>query len=63
MQCIRLYEQYLRDTPELLMEIWRLRGRNLICYCVPQPCHGEVLMRIANAPDLADAIFEFLLGD
>ena len=29
-----------------------LAGRNLACWCKPgTPCHGDVLLRIANAPD------------
>ena len=26
-----------------------LRGRDLVCYCAPKPCHGNVLLEIANA--------------
>jgi hypothetical protein len=30
-----------------------LRGRDLVCWCpVDQPCHADVLMRIANGPPL-----------
>jgi hypothetical protein len=28
-----------------------LRGRNLGCWCPPgQPCHADVLLRVANSP-------------
>ena len=27
----------------------QLRGRDLVCYCAPLPCHGELLLRLANA--------------
>lgn len=25
-----------------------LKGKNLLCWCSPLPCHADVLMRIAN---------------
>jgi hypothetical protein len=25
-----------------------LKGRNLICWCAPLPCHADVLLKIAN---------------
>jgi hypothetical protein len=27
-----------------------LRGRDLVCFCAPRPCHGDLLLRLANAP-------------
>lgn len=26
-----------------------LRGKNLVCWCAPAGCHGDVLIRMANA--------------
>ena len=35
--------------PELRKEIKeRLRGKDLVCYCAPLACHGDVLLAIAN---------------
>jgi hypothetical protein len=29
-----------------------LRGRDLACWCAPgQPCHADVLLEVANAPE------------
>lgn len=28
-----------------------LRGRDLVCVCKPHPCHGDVLLEIANGDD------------
>jgi hypothetical protein len=25
-----------------------LRGLDLVCWCAPLPCHGDVLLRLAN---------------
>lgn len=43
------FERYLNGHPELI-EAARveLRGRDLLCYCAPRACHGDVLLRIAN---------------
>jgi hypothetical protein len=27
----------------------KLRGRDLVCWCAPLACHGDVLIRLANA--------------
>lgn len=48
-QVIAKFEWYLRHNPELVERAKReLRGRDLVCYCKPLPCHGDVLLRIAN---------------
>jgi hypothetical protein len=28
-----------------------LRGMNLVCFCSPEACHGDVLLEVANAKD------------
>lgn len=43
------FEKYLLERPELMEEARReLKGKDLVCYCSPSPCHGDVLLRIAN---------------
>lgn len=27
-----------------------LRGKDLVCWCAPEPCHADVLLGLANAP-------------
>jgi hypothetical protein len=46
-EVIAKYERYLCDSP-LLDQIHELRGKNLVCWCAPEPCHGDVLLRLAN---------------
>lgn len=44
--------QKLRDniTLEHVKEIRKhLRGKDLICHCKPLPCHGDLLLEIANS--------------
>lgn len=48
-EVIRLYIQRLKERPELIRDIRReLRGKDLVCWCAPLPCHADVLLKIAN---------------
>jgi len=47
---INKYRSWLMGQPELIRMAKReLRGRDLVCFCAPLPCHGDVLLEIANA--------------
>jgi Domain of unknown function (DUF4326) len=48
-ECIAQYECYLLENEELMAAIVELRGLVLGCWCAPQRCHGDVLMRLANS--------------
>jgi hypothetical protein len=41
---------YLRHLNRhgLICEVHELRGRDLVCWCAPEPCHGDLLLRLAN---------------
>jgi hypothetical protein len=46
---IAKYEEWIRSQPWLMAAAKReLRGKNLVCWCAPKPCHADVLLRIAN---------------
>lgn len=48
-EVIQKYEEYLLNSPELMSCIVKeLRGKDLVCFCAPHPCHGHVLMKHAN---------------
>ena len=47
---IAAFERWLRQQPHLMNALHELRGCNLVCWCAPLPCHGDVLLRMANAP-------------
>lgn len=49
-QCVEAFEAYLvAHRPDLVKQLPALRGRRLACYCpLDQPCHGDVLARLAN---------------
>ena len=46
---IAQYERWLRSQHHLLRALDELRGRNLLCFCAPKACHGDLLLRLANA--------------
>jgi len=51
---LRVIEQYRRwilTQPELMAALPELRGRVLGCWCAPKPCHGDVLVELANRSD------------
>jgi hypothetical protein len=42
------YREYLLGKPELIAALPELRGKDLVCWCAPEPCHGDVLVELAN---------------
>lgn len=54
------HEALLRETPELLIELWHLRDRPIACWCEPMPCHGWLLCWLANCT--WEEQFDWLLG-
>lgn len=48
-QAIFHYRLYLDANPHLkLLAQQELKGKNLVCFCAPQRCHGDILLKIAN---------------
>jgi hypothetical protein len=43
---IERYNQ--RKLPTLLGSIAGLRGKDLLCWCAPEACHGDRLLELAN---------------
>jgi hypothetical protein len=42
------YEHWLLSQPDLMAALPELTGKVLGCWCTPKPCHGDVLVRLAN---------------
>jgi len=51
---VECYRLYLNDKPELVTNAREeLAGKDLGCWCkMGDPCHADVLLEIANAPDM-----------
>ena len=43
------HSRWLRDQHHLLRALDELRGNDLLCFCAPAACHGDLLLRLANA--------------
>jgi hypothetical protein len=43
------YETHLRCDPVMMAQLSELGGRDLVCWCAPERCHGDVLLKLANA--------------
>ncbi|HMH46961.1 MAG TPA: DUF4326 domain-containing protein, partial [Solirubrobacteraceae bacterium] len=48
-ECIALYERSVLENEALMGALGELRGLALGCWCAPRACHGDVLVRLANA--------------
>lgn len=51
-KAVSWFKEYI-TTPfgkplELMSQIDELRGKDLVCWCAPQPCHGDILLSLAN---------------
>ena len=46
---IAKYARWLRDQHHLLRALDELRGRDLVCWCAPLACHGDLRLWLANA--------------
>ncbi len=48
-EVIAKYRQWIKTQPQLIDKARKeLKGKNLLCYCYPFPCHGDVLLEVAN---------------
>ena len=37
------------DATHVRAVIHTLRGKDLVCWCAPAPCHADILLELANA--------------
>ena len=41
------YEAYLRRRPDLMARVRELHGKDLLCWCAPLPCNGDIIIRLS----------------
>jgi hypothetical protein len=51
-EVITKFEAWIVGKPALMARLPELKGKRLICWCAPLPCHGDVLHHLANNPAL-----------
>jgi hypothetical protein len=51
-EVIAKHREWLLSQPQLIERAKKeLRGKDLVCFCAPKACHGDLLLRIANEDD------------
>lgn len=45
---MRKYREFIPLQTDLLKDLHELKGRDLMCWCAPAECHGDVLLSLAN---------------
>jgi hypothetical protein len=45
---IAKYRAWIMQQPKLMAALPELRGKDLLCWCAPERCHGDVLLDLAN---------------
>lgn len=51
-EVLRKYRIWLLTQAQLKADAKKeLQGKDLVCFCSPKPCHGDILMQIANASE------------
>jgi len=45
-EAIAMYEAYIKTQPRLLALLPTLKGKTLGCYCKPEACHGDSLVKL-----------------
>jgi len=57
-EVIEKYRKYVMANKQLSDKIKHdLSGKDLVCWCSPKPCHGDVLLELANSKNL-ESLFE-----
>ena len=42
------YEKWIRANTKLIADIPELVGKTLGCWCKPQSCHGDILLKLVD---------------
>lgn len=50
-EVIAKFRAWLMSQPDMQARARReLAGKDLVCFCAPNACHGDVLLEVANSP-------------
>lgn len=47
-EVVAKYEAWIVKQPHLMGCLHELKGKRVACWCAPEKCHGEILVRLAN---------------
>lgn len=48
-KCLEMYEEYILNTPMLLNSLEELNNKILGCWCKPEACHGDILIKLVKS--------------
>lgn len=43
---IQKYKEHIESNPILLSQLYLLKGKKLECFCYPEKCHGDILLKL-----------------
>lgn len=46
--CLKKYKKYIENNEVLMNSLKELDGNELGCWCHPEPCHGDILLKLFN---------------
>lgn len=47
-EVIAKHAEWILTQPKLMAALHELKGKDLVCWCAPEACHAETMMRLAN---------------
>ena len=47
-KCLELYEEYIKKS-DLIDDLDELKGKELGCWCYPESCHGDILLKLLKS--------------
>jgi hypothetical protein len=47
-EVITKYHNWIITQKDLLKDLHELKGKDLSCWCSPEPCHADILLYLAN---------------
>ena len=53
---LNLYEERVRNTPELWDLLEELEDKDLLCWCSPKRCHADILIKLLEEKKLNKAL-------
>jgi hypothetical protein len=55
-QVIKMYRDYVLNSPELVAALPELKDKILGCWCNPLACHGDVLAELVKSLSLRSSV-------
>lgn len=47
-KCLEMYENYIKNNEKLYNSLEELKDKELGCWCKPEACHGDILLKLLN---------------